>query len=205
LRTACEIAPETPLLVYSGALTSRRHLHVVIRALPALDDVHLALAVRSDHKRVAEWRRVAAKHGVAERVHVVPLVPPESIVPYVAQANVGVNPLDRYLNGDLALPNKLFEFLHAGVPMVVSDSPLMSAFVQEHGLGEVAPVSSVKAWAKAIALVLANPDRYRGDADAREALLAEWSWETQEERLLAVYEELLGRRLPVGAGAAMRS
>jgi glycosyltransferase involved in cell wall biosynthesis len=167
----------------------------VIEALPALDHVHFALAVKPDHKRVENWLQLAEKHGIADRVHVVPRVPPESIVRYVADANVGVNPLDRYLNGDLALPNKLFEYLHARLPMVVSDSPTMASFVREHSLGEVASVRDLTAWECAIARAVAEPERYQADPEAREALLSEWSWEAQEERLLAVYRDLLGTRL----------
>ena len=93
----------------------------------------------------------------------------------------------------MALPNKLFEYLHAGLPMVVSDSPQMAAFVREHQLGEVASVDDPAAWAEAIRRVLADPARYGGGSKGREQLRREWSWEAQERVLL----ELYGRLAPV--------
>jgi glycosyltransferase involved in cell wall biosynthesis len=118
-------------------------------------------------------------------------VQPESVVPYVAEADVGVYPLGRYPAGDISLPNKLFEYLHAGLPMVVSDSPAMAGFVRRHRLGEVVPVDDAEGWARAIERALAAQP-YRTRVSEWEALKEEWSWERQSERLLAVYRELLG-------------
>jgi glycosyltransferase involved in cell wall biosynthesis len=118
------------------------------------------------------------------------MVPPESVVRFVAEADVGVYPLARYPGGDIALPNKLFEYLHAGLPMVVSDSPAMAGFVRRHGLGEVAPVADAPAWAEAIERALAPP-YYRDRVSQWEALKEEWCWERQEETLIAVYREVL--------------
>jgi glycosyltransferase involved in cell wall biosynthesis len=129
-------------------------------------------------------------------------VPPESLVAYVAEATAGVHPLARYPNGDVALPNKLFEFLHAGLPMIVSDSPAMADFVRRHNLGEVAPLEDVEAWAGAIGRVVTSPDSFGLAPGDRDSLLREWSWETQERRLFAVYRELLGSRAPAALVAA---
>ena len=98
------------------------------------------------------------------------------------------------------MPNKLFEYLHAGLPMVFSESPTMAEFVRTHGLGEVAPVDDARAWAAAIERVLAAP-RYRDGAEW-EALRLEWSWETQAEILIGVYREILGPAFPASGQAA---
>jgi glycosyltransferase involved in cell wall biosynthesis len=135
----------------------------------------------------------AARLGVGERVHFPAPVPDEQLVALTRAADVGVNPLDRYGNGDVALPNKLFEYLHAGLPMVVSDSPQMAAFVRAHRLGEVANVDDPDAWAAAIRRVLADPIGYRGDPTEREQLRHAWSWEAQEAPLLDLYARLTSR------------
>jgi glycosyltransferase involved in cell wall biosynthesis len=190
LREAAGVAADTPLLVYVGLVTRRRRLDVVLEALALLPGVELALAVSSKDPLVLELRAAAERLGVSGRVHVVPQVPPESVVPYVAEADVAVNPLERHPADDISLPNKLFEYLHAGVPMVVSDSPAMASLVREHALGEAVPLDDIAGWAAAIRRALDGP-RYRDDAARWQALKEEWSWERQAERLLAVYRDLL--------------
>jgi glycogen(starch) synthase len=195
LRTGIGLDPTTPLLVYTGGVSARRRLETPIRALRSLSGVHLAV-IAAKHPR--ELREMAASLGLADRVHFPPPVPYDRLVSLIRSADVAVHPLDRYANGDVALPNKLFEYLHADLPMVVSDSPQMADFVRTHRLGEVAPVDDSDAWAVALARVLAHPENYRGDPDDRSRLRREWSWETQEEALLALYERLTVGTDPAG-------
>ena len=182
---------EAPLVVYAGTITTRRRLTVVVEALADLPGVHLALVVPEEHKRLPPVLERAREVGVDDRVHVTGLVSPDAVVPFVADADVGVHPLERYDNGDIALPNKLFEYLHAGLPMVVSDTPAMAGFVREHDLGAVASVDDVAAWVGALRSQLAAPR-----LDARpgwNALREAWSWDAQAARLLAAYSAITAR------------
>jgi glycogen(starch) synthase len=192
LREAAGVGAQEPLLVYAGELNGRRLLTVVLEAMAMLPGVHLALVVDPKDRHTRRLRSRAEELAVSGRVHVLPMVPPESVAQYVAEADVGVYPLARYPGGDIALPNKLFEYLHAGLPMVVSDSPTMADFVRRHGLGEVAPVDDAPAWAEAIERALAPPF-YRDSDSEWKALKEEWCWERQEETLIAVYREVLSR------------
>jgi glycosyltransferase involved in cell wall biosynthesis/SAM-dependent methyltransferase len=189
LRTAIGVDAWTPLLVYTGSVTKRRRIATPLRVLTRLPDVHLALVLNGD-KLVSQFEQEAEALGVRERVHFAPRVPPEALISLIRTANIGINPLDRYGNGDVALPNKLFEYLHAGLPMVVSDAPQMAKFVRVHRLGEVAPSDDEEAWARAIERILTDPEAYQGEPEARESLCREWSWESQEPVLLELYEQL---------------
>jgi glycosyltransferase involved in cell wall biosynthesis len=195
LREAARVSAYDTLLVYAGVLTRHRRLDVVLEAMTMLPEVVLALGVGKTDPFTPALLARAEELGVSARVRLVPKVPPASVVPYVAEADVGVNPLGPYAGGDRALPNKVFEYLHAGLPMVVSESPAMADFVRTHGLGEVASVDDAGAWAQAIRRVLTSP-RYRDRISEWERLKQEWCWERQAERLLAVYGELVGPAPP---------
>lgn len=193
LREAAGVGIDDPLLVYTGVVTIHRRLGIVLEAMTMLPEVQLALVVRVNDPLTKELLAQADALGVSERVHVVPKVMPESIVPYSAEADVGVFPLARYPGGDLALPNKLFEYLHAGLPMVVSDSPAMAEFVRRYGLGGSVPVDDATGWAQAIERALAPPF-YRDRVPDWEALKQEWCWERQAEALVDLYREVLDSR-----------
>jgi glycosyltransferase involved in cell wall biosynthesis len=194
LRETIGLDDRTPLLVYTGGVTRHRRLTTPLGALRRLPGVHLALVLISDPSRAQELTSTAERLGVRDRLHIAPPVPHDSLVALTRSADAGILPLERYPNGDIAMPNKLFEYLHAGLPMVMSDSPEIAAFVRRHRLGEVAPVDDEEAWAAAVARVLGNPRAYEGKPAAREHLRREWSWETQERTLLELYERMSRER-----------
>jgi len=124
----------------------------------------------------------------------VPPVPSHEVPSYLREADVGVSPiLGDSVSYDMALPNKLFEFLHAGLPMVVSDCRAVAQFVTEHGLGRVFRAGDPVDLADAMRAVLASPPR-----PDTTALRREYCWQGQEPHLVGVYQELLpGLRTPV--------
>lgn len=181
---------DRPVAVYSGTLTRYRRVDVLIDALAQLPGLQLALLVPPEHPRLAPLLEQARSLGVAERVHVAGFVPPADIVGRLATADVGLHPLERYANGDVAMPNKLFEYLHAGIRCVVSDTPAMAEFVTANNTGEAVALDDVDGWAHAIERALAAP-RLDADPASWSALRAEWSWENQEQKLIAVYRSVL--------------
>jgi glycosyltransferase involved in cell wall biosynthesis len=195
VRASCGLGPEVPLLVYSGGLKRVRGVDVVVRAMTYLPNEHLAVVCVPNARAalVEELRRLADRLGVSERVHFVDPVPPDQVVGYLAAADIGLHPLLGGIpNHEMALPNKLFEYLHAGLPMVVTDLRELGAFVREHGLGETFRSGDPVDLAETVVKVLANPQPYR-EAAAKPELRAEYSWQRQAELLQATYDHLLRR------------
>ncbi len=188
LRHECGIGPDVTLAVYSGALSAARGVDTAVEALGLLPDLHLAVvAVPYPHPMAARLAQIAERVGAAGRLHLVPPVPSHEVPSYLSEANVAVSPiLGDSVSYDEALPNKLFEFLHAGLPMVVSDCRSMAQFVTEHDLGQVFRAGDAADLARGLREVLANPPR-----PDTAALRREYSWQGQEPHLVAVYDELL--------------
>ena len=194
LRDECGIGPAVTLAVYSGALSAARGVDTAVEALGLLPELHLAVvAVPYPHPMAARLREIAARVGAADRLHLVPPVPSHEVPSYLSEADVAVSPiLGDSVSYDEALPNKLFEFLHAGLPMVVSDCRAMAAFVTEHGLGQVFRAGDPDDLARVLREVVADPPH-----PDTTALRREYSWQGQEPHLIAVYDELVsGLRIP---------
>ncbi|WP_455565754.1 glycosyltransferase family 4 protein [Micromonospora maritima] len=192
LRARCGVAAGTPLLVYSGAMAPQRGVDTVVEALPRLPGVHLALVVGDP--AAGYVRRVvarAARHGVADRVHVLPYVPHRQLVAFLAAADVGLIPLHHWPNHEIALITKFFEYAHARLPIVVSDVRTMADTVRATGQGEVFRARDAADLARAVRAVLADPRRYRAVYDGPDSPLRGWTWEAQAERLDALYRRLL--------------
>ncbi len=187
LRALCGVGPDTPLLVYSGSVAPQRGLGTVVAALPSLPGVHLALVVADPSAP-----HIAALTA-ADRVHAVPYVPHRQVARFLSAADAGVIPIDHWPNHEIALITKFFEYAHARLPIVVSDVRTMARTVRATGLGEVFPAGDPAALARAVRAVLADPGRYRAVYDGPDSPLPGWTWETQAQRLDALYRSLLDR------------
>ncbi|TDE96144.1 glycosyltransferase [Occultella glacieicola] len=192
VRTESGIEPGTPLVVYSGVLNEKRGLPTVVQALSLLPEVHFAVVCVPDasHWRAALLMKAARKAGVSDRVHLIDPVAPEEILAYLRTADVGIHPLIAGLpNHEMALPNKLFDYLFAGLPIVVSDLKLMGAFVRENRIGTTFTASDHRDCARAIREALENVKVYGGSARSEE-FTARFSWEHQIEQLDQTYAAL---------------
>jgi glycosyltransferase involved in cell wall biosynthesis len=198
LRSAAGIAAGTPVALYHGGFSAHRGLAEFAESIlePGSEGVH-AVFLGYGRQR-GELDRLAAEPRFGGRVHVLLPVPPDVLVPFISTADVGVMPIQpSTLNHVLSTPNKLFECLAAGVPVVVSDLPEMRRIVLDDPdgpLGTVCDPTSPASIARAIRTILDRPAAEAADLRARclGAAHARWNWETEVARLLAFYDDLLG-------------
>jgi len=185
VRDLLDLPAGTPLLVYSGAVSAARGIDVLVDALGLLPGVHLALVtVPFPHPRTAALLARAGELGAGDRLHPLPPVGQDALLHYLSGADVAVHPMPGGSpNHDQAMPNKLFEYLHAGLPLVVADAKLMADFVRRNDLGEVFRSGDAADLAAAVTRVL-TPTRAR---PSRAELAARYSWQAQEPMIADLY------------------
>lgn len=188
LRELAGLSPDDAVVAYCGGLTTGRGLEETVDALTALPPrVHLVMLGYGEAGYVAGLLARAEDEGVRDRVHVVGPVPGPQVPAALADADVSVvyvRPV--CLSYRFALPNKLFESMHAGLPVVAADLPDMAAVVREHGIGTV--FDSPAELPGAIEAVLADPAPYRAAAHAAAQTV---DWEHEATRLLELYARVL--------------
>jgi len=198
LRAAAGCPAEAPLAVYHGSFAPHRGLDELAAALlePGLEAVHAVYL--GFGRELAHLERLAAEPRFGGRLHVVAPVAPADLVPWLSGADVAVMPIQpNTLNHVLSTPNKLFEALAAGVPIVASDFPAMRSILLGNPagpLGAVCDPADPAAIAAAIRDILGFEAAAR--ADLRQRCLAaahdRWNWETEGAKLVAVYRDLAG-------------
>ena len=180
---------EAPLVLHQGAAAAGRGCETLVRALATLPSAHL-LFLGAEGPYAERLRGVAGECGVADRAHFLGPVAPEALLSYTAQADIGVSLLeDSCENHRLALPNKLFEYIAAGLPVVVSDLPEMGRLVRERRIGRCADPSDPESVAAGLRAALAERDD-EGLRKRLERAASELCWEREKQRLLEVYEAL---------------
>lgn len=190
LRTVLALGAHAPLIVYTGLVTRHRGLELMLDALAHLPDFHLAMVGRAEPLIATALEQQARKLGVTARVHAVPPVPPEELIDFIASGDVAVIAApDACLSYRYSLPNKLFEALFAGLPVVTSALEDMAQFVTENRLGRVFPHGDAVALAAAVRGVHAERARYV-DAEQRRALCQRLSFDNEAQGLRDCYAAL---------------
>jgi glycosyltransferase involved in cell wall biosynthesis len=187
LRRACGLAPGDVLLFASGNVVVG--FEPVLEALHSLPEkFHLAALVRLKPESYEAFilQRIQDL-GLQHRVHLLPFVPYERLAGTAAGADIGLITSDiSNPNGAVALPNRCFDYLTAGLPVVAPAMPDVVELVDKHGFGRIVPDASAAQWSSEIARVADSLEAYRERArTARREL----TWESQEES----FYDFLGR------------
>jgi glycosyltransferase involved in cell wall biosynthesis len=193
LRREMEIG-EAPLVLHQGAVADGRGGGNLVRAVAQMDSAHL-LFLGADGAFADSLRELGIRLGLDGRLHFYPPVALAELLSYTSQADVGVSLLeDTCENHRLALPNKLFEYLAAGLPVVVSDLPEMRRLVGDRSVGWTTDPGDPADIARVLELALADRDDPALQERVR-AAAAELNWPHERSRLTGLYAALgKGRR-----------
>lgn len=188
IRTKIGLAPDVPLHVYVGAAAPQRGLDAMVKALPLATGHHIGLVVNPDSPYVKGLLEKAMQLGVADRVHVHPYVPEWYVSTFVSDATSGVIPILHHPNHEISLVTKYFEYLHARIPIIVSDVRTMAAEILLQGNGLVFTAGEARELALRFKEI--TIDRARFVAAISESMLDEYSWERQGDKLIAAHDAL---------------
>lgn len=193
IRAAAGIAAGRPLVLYQGGFSVDRGVEELVAAAdePALRDLDVAV-VFMGYGRLQGFVDAAAAVR-PDRIHVLPAVPPDELLDWTAGADVSfVGQPPRTLNQRMNLPNKLFESLMAGVPVVVSEGNEQCRLVSIEGVGRCVDVDSPDAIAQTLAAMLRVPGRERARLrqHCRTVALTKYTWDLNSGGLLALYRRL---------------
>jgi glycosyltransferase involved in cell wall biosynthesis len=198
IRERLDLDADIPLIVHSGSVAPERGLSLVVKVLPHIPDLHFAIVAGGRTPLALSYLDLARELGVADRVHLVRYVPSDQVASFLASATLACIPVNSHaLNNNVAAPTKFYEYLHARLPMVVSDTRVVAGGVRRLGVGEVFRYDEPGAIVPAIRKVLADLPRYRAALDAAAEARREYSWERQADNLLRVWGDVDPSSLPL--------
>ena len=193
IREALGLPAETAVVLYQGILTIERGIEQAMDAILQVPSAVLVLmgfgvleeAVRRRRRRA---RRISGASISCRRSR------RTTLLTWSASADALVMAIQpTTLNHRYTTPQKLFESMAAGVPVVASDLPGMAPIVRATGAGVLCDPTSPASIAEAItSIVTASPGRTPRDARARlRAAHERYNWEAQLGTLFGLYRELL--------------
>jgi len=185
-----DYAARPMLVAYVGRITEAVGARIMTEAATCLrsEGVHTVLAGPIDPALEMELRSA----GASADVEFPGWLGRTEVQSLLRAARVGLvlfQPVSNYVE---AYPTKLFEYMACGVPVVASNFPLWREIVESAGCGFLVDPTDPTAIAAAIDRLLADPEASADmGARGRQAVLREYRWEGQADRLTALYTRLL--------------
>jgi glycosyltransferase involved in cell wall biosynthesis len=180
------------IVLYVGNVTFNRGLEELIQSIAYLDHCVFVLMGRITNDLYYQKLKKIAQHmGVDNKVYYFGPVHSEDVTEYASSAHVGAASIKKVcLSYYYCLPNKLFEYMAAGLPVVASNFPELKKVIEGHEMGKTFNPDVPEEIAQAINHVISDKDRY--DEMKTNALRAAkiFNWENESKKLLEIYKGL---------------
>lgn len=185
------IRDDQTILLYQGGLMTGRGVHLILEAFKARADDKVVAVFMGYGELDGDIKEASASHS---NIFFFPAVSPDVVLEYTASADLGISLIENTcLSYYYCLPNKLFEYAMAGLPVLVSNMKDMSELVSKNNMGAVISDFSAVGINHAIDNFLTQ-DLAAMKANAYR-VACENSWQVQEQKMLAAYQ-------PIGIGSS---
>lgn len=193
LREKTGLPASSKVLLFQGGFSPFRNLENLVAAMALVKDPNIVL-VMMGFGAFGDVLKARAKRLklLDSKVYFLEAVSPSELLQHSASADIGIIPYPHVdLNSYYCTPNKLFEFIQAGLPILANDSPELNRFVRGNGFGMTHAMNKVQQLADAINAVFLSEDRDNWKANLKQKRNG-LTWQSQEK----VYEEAMQKLLP---------
>ncbi|MBI2883518.1 MAG: glycosyltransferase, partial [Candidatus Methylomirabilis oxyfera] len=189
LRAALEIQPYHKVLLFQGGFSPYRNLENVVKAMARVRNEQIVLVLIGQGELRPELTEIAQRLGLLDsRVFFHPFVPQKSLLAYTRSADAGIIPYPHIdLNSYYCTPNKLFEYLVVGIPILANDSPELRRFVGELGVGLNVPMNDDCEIASGIDQLFSDSVLLKKFRIRSEEVGRQFTWEREAEKLRDLY------------------
>jgi len=190
-RKQLDIDEKDLLLILQGTgINIDRGGKELIEAMQVLENVSLIVAGSGD--MIPALRKMVASMGIEKKVRFVSRLPWKEMMRYTRSADVGLS-LDKptNLNYRLSLPNKLFDYISAGIPVIAANLTEVTNIVSDNKCGIIIPEVTPSEIARAARLLADNRDLLNVLRENARIASSELRWEKESEKVKELYSGIL--------------
>jgi|SRR5690554_2339836 len=188
-KTEQQVVQKRNYLIYQGVLNVDRGLEELIAAMQFVDGYILILAGGGDIELALN--HLVRKLKLKNKVKFLGRLPLETLQQYTQKSQVGFS-LEKNvgLNYEYALPNKVFDYLNAGVPVIYSDLKEVKSTLADFEVGEELRSYEAAEMGKQITDFLENPNYSTWVKNCNEASKI-FNWENEERKLVKLFKDMV--------------
>ena len=186
-------------ILYLGGMSRTRGLLEVVRAFAMVATKHpqWELDLVGSCRPASfeeELRELAKSLGIEAKVKFIAWVPYEEKERLSSQASMGIITYLPYANNTSCLPNKLFDYMLVGLPVIASNFPLYREVVERNRCGLLVDPADPGQIACAMEYLIEHPGQARRMGEnGRRAVFDTYNWEQESNRLLRIYDTVLNQ------------
>lgn len=191
-----KIPEETPdneyiSILYAGGINKHRGLQTVIRGLKYVENIDKKIRVwiLGSGSYVEDLKHLAIEEGVEDKVFFEGWKNYNEMQTYFGKSDICLVPHIKSDHTDSTIPHKIFQYMYAGKPMLVSNCDPLKRIVDESNTGEVFVFDDPKDFAKKLEGVANNPEYFSGEFAERSKnlVLEKYNWEKDSAKLVSIY------------------
>ena len=135
-------------------------------------------------------KEMVKKWYLEEKVIFKPRLPYEKLMQYTALADLGLTlDKDTNINYRFSLPNKIFDYLHAGVPVLASDLVEIRKIIDTYDVGDFIPDHVPEHIAQKVNEIFAHPEKLQRWKNNTKKAAGDLNWENESVKLTEVYKK----------------
>jgi glycosyltransferase involved in cell wall biosynthesis len=184
LRREFGIAPDKKIIIYQGALINGRGIELVIEAVRNID--HAVLCILGTGPLQEKYREIIEEKSLLGKVILCGTVPYDKLHEITCSGDVGTaffEPVSK--SYELALPNKLFEYFAAGLPVLASDLPAIRDVYEKYEFGKILSTDATPGdIAEALKAILDNPEAY---SETLKAASKKYNYDEEAKKLGGIF------------------
>lgn len=172
------------IIIYQGAINIGRGIELLIETIKSLDNYMLLIV--GDGDIIQQLKSTVKAQKLENKVIFLGRINPDMLRKITPVAEIGFSVEENLgLNYHYALPNKIFDYIQAEIPIIVSDLPEMKQIVLNYKVGEILEKRTPEELVKLIKKV-----ESKNYSVALKAAKKELTWESEEQKLFKIFKNL---------------
>ncbi len=186
------------VLLYQGYVNRARGLRVAVRAMPRLikECSNLLLVIIGDGDDLEALRKLRTELKMENHVELLGWVTPNEIPALIAASDIGIIPHHATEHKNTTVPNKLFDYMVCGKPVIVSSAKPLKRIVNEEKCGLVFEAEDVDSFIETVMQMIGNASVMKQFGErGREAVRKRYNWDRDSNVLNNMVEGIHQERL----------
>ena len=191
IRDLVGIDKDKKVLLYTGAITFNRGLENLILSMQYLPDYFLVILGYGRDKYKRQLENIVEANNLTDRFTFYGPVPTDQVAAFVSGSDLGVAPIQNAcLSYYFCAPNKVFEYVIGGIPVIGSNFPELENIIVKHGIGFTFDPENPEDIASSVSKVFANKESYDIMKQKTGEVAKLYNWENESKKLIRIYQTL---------------
>jgi glycosyltransferase involved in cell wall biosynthesis len=180
------------LVVFHGYFLPGRALENIIKSIQKINVPLVKLMLIGEGILENKLKRLTNDLCLNKKIEFQPFITNEQLIKFISRAQIGLVIIEPdCTNRKYALPNKFFECIHAGLPVLTSNIPTLKYYVEKYQVGQTVNPNDVEGIARSVEFMLSDENQLKiWQENCRKAAL-ELNWQNESKKLEKIYQRIM--------------